>query len=187
MNCQNGEFTKFFQLSKIFRITVLYEIFFCLWCPPISKSFCFEALEGTKISSCKPASSRKYENGYRTEFCDFTVVKPVFLRPREIRVLSQEDKLAVLNCLFSRKARNKSFVSVRSERSLASAVLVHVHGGHRKGFIDFFPPAFVNSQIAQVDRPKILERVIFSSSSLCGGVFVTSLNFSFKNWGLRKL
>ena len=31
-------------------------------------SFCFEALESTKISSHEPVSSQKYENGYRTKF-----------------------------------------------------------------------------------------------------------------------
>ena len=38
-------------------------------------AFCFEALEGAKISSDKPVSSQKYENGYRTKICDFTVVR----------------------------------------------------------------------------------------------------------------
>ena len=145
-----------------------------------SKSFVLRPSKVRKLVRENQLQVESMKIGYRTEFCDFAVIKPVFLRPREIRVLSQEDKLAVLNRLFSQRARNKSFVSVRSERSLPSAVLVHVHGGNRKAIIDFFPPAFVNSQIAQVDRPTILERVIFSSSSLCGGVFVTSLYFSFK-------
>ena len=51
-------------------------------------------------------------------------------------------------------------MSVRSKRSLASAVLVHVQvvrGSHRKSFIDFFHLKFVNSQIAQVDRPIVFE------------------------------
>ena len=52
-------------------------------------------------------------------------------------------------------------------------------------FHRFFPPAFVNSQIAQVNRPKILERMVSGSSPLCSKVFVTSL-FSFSNWRLRK-
>ena len=34
---------------------------------------CFEALESTKISSYEPVSSQKYENGYRTKICNFTV------------------------------------------------------------------------------------------------------------------
>ena len=37
-----------------------------------------------------------------------------------------------------------------------------VGGGHRNGFIEFFPPAFVKSQTAQVNRPKILERMVSS-------------------------
>ena len=36
-------------------------------------SFCFEALESAKISLCEPVSSQKYENGYRTKICDFTL------------------------------------------------------------------------------------------------------------------
>ena len=39
------------------------------------------------------------------------IIKPVFSRPREIRVLSQEDWL-VHRCLPTRKARNESFVHV---------------------------------------------------------------------------
>ena len=49
--------------------------------------------------------------------------------------------------------------------------------------IDFFPPAIVNSQIAQVDRPKILERMVFGSSPLLSVVFVT---FSFQIEDLEK-
>ena len=50
----------------------------------------------------------------------------------------------------------------------------------RNGLIDLFPPAFVNLQISQVDRMRILQRVVFRSSSLCAGVFVTSLFFLLK-------
>ena len=56
----------------------------------------------------------------------------------------------------------------------------------RNGFIDFFPPAIVNSQIAQVDKPKILERMVFSSSSLLSGVFVTFFFSSFQIEDLEK-
>ena len=37
----------------------------------------FEALESTKISSYEPVSSQKYENGYRTKICNFTVVQAI--------------------------------------------------------------------------------------------------------------
>ena len=37
--------------------------------------FCFEALKSTKISLYEPVSSQKYENGYQTKICDFTVVR----------------------------------------------------------------------------------------------------------------
>ena len=47
----------------------------------------------------------------------------------------------------------------------------------RKGLIDFFPPAIVSSQIAQVDRPKILERMVIGSRLLLSGVFVTFFSF----------
>ena len=49
----------------------------------------------------------------------------------------------------------------------------------RTDLIDLFPAAFVNSQIAQVESLRILERVIPVSSSLCGEVFVTSPFFFF--------
>ena len=45
----------------------------------------------------------------------------------------------------------------------------------------FFPPAIVNSQIAQVDRPKILERMIFGSSPLLSAVFVTFFLFQIED------
>ena len=50
----------------------------------------------------------------------------------------------------------------------------------RNGLIDFFPPAIVNSQIAQVDRPKILERMVFGSSPLLSEVFVTFFSFKLR-------
>ena len=59
-------------------------------------------------------------------------------------------------------------------------VLVQVVRGRpvRNGLIDFFPPAIVNSQIAQVDRLTILERMVSGSSPLLSGPFVT---FFFSN------
>ena len=61
-----------------------------------------------------------------------------------------------------------------------------VGGGHRNDFIEFFShlPS-VNSQIAQVNRPKILVRIVSGSSPLCSEVFLIHF-FSFSNWGLRK-
>ena len=47
------------------------------------------------------------------------IIKPVFSRPREIRVLSQEDLLAhesPLTCPSTRKVRDESIVSLCSER-----------------------------------------------------------------------
>ena len=54
------------------------------------------------------------------------------------------------------------------------------HRPVRNGLIDFFPPAIVNSQIAQVDRPKILERMVFGSSPLVSGVFATFFSFKLR-------
>ena len=51
----------------------------------------------------------------------------------------------------------------------------------RNGLINFFPPAIVNSQIAQVDRPKILERMVFGSSPLLPGVFDTFFLFQIED------
>ena len=51
----------------------------------------------------------------------------------------------------------------------------------RNGLIDFFPPAIVNSQIAQVDRPKIVERMVFGSSPLVSRVFVTFFLFQIED------
>ena len=51
----------------------------------------------------------------------------------------------------------------------------------RNGLIDFFPPAIVSSQIAQVDRPKILERMVYDSSPLLSGVFVTFFSFQIED------
>ena len=51
----------------------------------------------------------------------------------------------------------------------------------QNGFIDFFPPAIVNSQIAQVDRPEILEQImVFGSSPLLSAVFVTFFSFKLR-------
>ena len=86
-----------------------------------------------------------------------------------------------LNCPSTRKVRDEaSCLCVAS-----AAMLVQVVCGCpvRNGLIDFFPPAIV-SQIAQVDRPKILERMVIDSSPLPSGVFVA---FFFSNWGLKKI
>ena len=58
-------------------------------------------------------------------------------------------------------------------------MLVHVVRGRpvQNRLIDFFPPAIVNSQIAKVDRPRILERMVFGSSRLLSGVFVSFFLF----------
>ena len=75
--------------------------------------------------------------------------------------------------LYSKSAKRK--LCVCAKQTLASIVPVQVvSGGHRNYFIDFFPPAFVNSQIAQVNRPKILEQMVSTSSPLCSEVFVIS-------------
>ena len=54
----------------------------------------------------------------------------------------------------------------------------------RNALIDFFPPAIVNSQIAQVDRPKILEGMVFGSSR---SSLESLLFFSFQIDDLKKI
>ena len=56
-----------------------YENLFLSWGHRISMLFCFEALESTKIISYEPVSSQKYENGYRTKICYFTVSVLTFI------------------------------------------------------------------------------------------------------------
>ena len=47
----------------------------------------------------------------------------------------------------------------------------------RPYFSVFFPPAFVESQMAQADRLRSLERGVLRSSSLCDGSFVAVFTF----------
>ena len=109
--------------------------------------------------------------------------RPYFSRPREIRVLSREDWLAHnwLVLLLEKCETKASFLCAVSATMQAQVVRGRPV---QNGLIDFFPPAIVNSQIAQVDRPKILEQMVFGSSaplwSLC-------YFFSLSNWGLRKI
>ena len=79
---------------------------------------------------------------------------------------------------------------VRALREFATAMLsAAVVRSGRNGLIDLFPPAFINLQISQVDRMRILEWVVFRSSSLSAGVFVTSLFFllKFENFEISSL
>ena len=46
-------------------------------------------------------------------------------------------------------------------------------------FSVFFPPVFVESQMAQVDRLRSLEIGVLGSSSLCSGSFVAVFTFFF--------
>ena len=61
-----------FSYFRTFKFNTVWN-FFLLWDPRISMWFCVEALKSTKISSYEPVSSQKYENGYRTKICNFTV------------------------------------------------------------------------------------------------------------------
>ena len=72
-------FSYFWKKHKLNLIP--HENFSLFWGPWISSSFCFEALESTKISLYNRVSLwiQKYETGYRTEICDFTVSASKFL------------------------------------------------------------------------------------------------------------
>ena len=60
-----------------------------------------------------------------------------------------------------------------------------VGGGHRNDFTDFLPPAFVNSQIAQVNGPKIFERMVSGSSPLSKSLLLHF--FFFFKFGTKKI
>ena len=107
------------------------------------------------------------------------IIKPVFSRPREIRVLSQEDWFAHhwLVLLLKKCETKASCLCVASATMQAQVVRGRPV---RNGLIDFFPPAIVSSQIAQVDRPKTLERMVFGSSPLLSRVFVTFFSFKLR-------
>ena len=79
------------------------------------------------------------------------------------------------------------FAVFESPFSLASAVLVQVvRGRHQNGFIDFFPPAFVNLQIPrQIDRRFLSEWSLVQVRSAPKSLLLHFF-FSFPNWGLRK-
>ena len=51
----------------------------------------------------------------------------------------------------------------------------------------FFPPAFVESQMTQVDRLSFLERGVLGSSSLSCGSFIVVFTFFLSKWGLWKI
>ena len=72
------------------------------------------------------------------------------------------------------KSESGSFLSVLCQR-LKLPSLYTVRFG-RNDMIDLFPPAFVSSQIAQVDRMRVLERVI---SRFTFGLRQSLRNFTF--------
>ena len=115
--------------------------------------------------------------------CRLGKQSPVFSRPREIRVLSQEDWLAHhwLVLLLEKCETKTSCLCVASATMEAQVVRGRPV---QNPLIDFFPPAIVNSQIAQVERPKIAERMVFGSSPLLSGVCYF---FSLSNWGHRQI
>ena len=75
--------------------------------------------------------------------------------------------LAILVNIYWRKKKQKKTMQAQVVRGRPV----------QNGLIDFFPPAIVNSQIAQVDGPKILEQMVFGSSPLLSRVFVTIFLF----------
>ena len=60
-------------------------------------------------------------------------------------------------CTYTWKVRNESFLSVLCQRSQLQCLYSPLQP---KWFDGSFPPAFISSQIAQVDRLRIFERVI---------------------------
>ena len=80
----------------------------------------------------------------------------------------------------SKKTKDKlPLAKSKTARSTARPPLLGWRCALVRIFSVFFPPAFVESQMAQVDRLRILERGVLGSSSLCGGSFVAVFIFFF--------
>ena len=80
----------------------------------------------------------------------------------------------------SKKTKDKlPLAKSKTARSTARPTAARLALCARPYFSVFFPPAFVESQMAQVDRLRILERGVLGSSSLCGGSFVAVFIFFF--------
>ena len=109
------------------------------------------------------------------------IIKLVFSRPREIKSLipGRLARSPLSLSLLEKRETKASFLCVANacKRSAGTGC----QWQSRKCFDHFFSPAFVNSQIAQVNRPKFLGPMVFGSSPLCSEVFVTSLFFCFSN------
>ena len=81
-NTQNGPTVKsqifvrylisYFVLLKKYEFNTGQKFIFALRPSNFNVIF-YQALKSMKISSYEPVSSQKYENGYRTKMCNFTV------------------------------------------------------------------------------------------------------------------
>ena len=85
-----------------------------------------------------------------------------------------------LTCLSTRKVRDKSAVALCSEHCSVNTGSPWLSSP--KWFDRLFSTC--NRQLADRHKPKILERMVFSSSPFLSGVFVT---FLFSNWRIRKI
>ena len=63
----------YFRTCEKVQNIIQDESLFFVWRPSNFNVICFEAVESTKFSSHEPVSSQKYENGYRTKICNFTI------------------------------------------------------------------------------------------------------------------
>ena len=82
---------------------------------------------------------------------------------------------------FQRKSEEQELPGLRQTTTAWLALCAHPY------FSVLFPPAFVESQMPQVDRLRILKRGVPSSSSLCCGSFIVVFTlFSFQSEDLEK-
>ena len=107
------------------------------------------------------------------------IIKPVFSRPRKESYPREISSLTTVSLLEKRETKALCLcVANACKRSAGTGSIVG--RGRRNGF-EFFPTAFVKSQIAQVNRPKIFERIVSGSSLLCSEVLATSLFFQIED------
>ena len=70
---QNFVGTYFRTFEKSTKFNTVWN-FFLVWPCQFSVSFCFEAVESTKITLSETVTCQNYEDGYRTKIWDFTVL-----------------------------------------------------------------------------------------------------------------
>ena len=122
--------------------------------------FCFEALQSTKISSYEPVSSQKYENGYRTKICNFTVPY--------IHVWILMCRMPVHSTVTSQR---RISANLHASLSTRSAALKLIHSGWSKIKVH----KSFNSATGQSDYLATDRRHVWASFTCCMGKYLKRL------------